>query len=93
MIKAIDYDNLNVKLLDMEFPIQDQDAVLDLIDDCTVNVDPIEHGGWIERIVRDTSTLVCSICGTDTGVNYDFPYCPTCGAMMDLKEGDNNETN
>lgn len=40
MIKAIDYDKLNVKLLDMEFPIQDQDPFLDLIDDCMVDAVP-----------------------------------------------------
>ena len=51
----------------------------------TVDAAPVVHGQWIERIVRGSPALICSQCRTDSGVNYDFDYCPNCGAKMDLQ--------
>lgn len=57
----------------------------------TVDAVPVVHGQWIERIVRGSPALICSQCRTDSGVNYDFPYCTNCGAKMDLKAEQNEE--
>lgn len=46
----------------------------------------VVHGHWKEGTVRGSFALICSECGCDTGVNYDFAYCPNCGAKMDLLE-------
>ena len=32
-----------------------------------------EKGDWINE---------CSVCGSDAGVGYQYPYCPNCGARM-----------
>lgn len=28
----------------------------------------------------------CSVCGSDAGVGYQYPYCPNCGAKMESEE-------
>ena len=32
-----------------------------------------DKGDWINE---------CSVCGSDAGVGYQYPYCPNCGAKM-----------
>lgn len=32
-----------------------------------------EKGDWINE---------CSVCGSDAGVGYQYPYCPNCGTKM-----------
>lgn len=32
-----------------------------------------EKGDWINE---------CSVCGSDAGVGYQYPYCPNCGTRM-----------
>lgn len=57
------------------------------------DVQPVKHGRWI---FRETPTFNnpfgsfnCSLCGFSADVkNYNF--CPCCGAIMDLKDGDTN---
>lgn len=36
-----------------------------------------EKGDWINE---------CSVCGSDAGVGYQYPYCPHCGAKMEDSE-------
>lgn len=40
----------------------------------------MEHGKWIDC----SNGWMCSSCGEDSIKEY--PYCPHCGAKMDLKE-------
>lgn len=39
----------------------------------------VRHGRWIDC----SNGWMCSECGQDN--TYDKPYCPNCGAKMDLK--------
>lgn len=57
------------------------------------DVAPVVHGRWIESIVRGSYALICSQCRRDTGVAYDFDYCPNCGAKMDLQEEQKEDKN
>lgn len=54
----------------------------------TINAAQPEHGRWIEGTIRGFPALICSQCRRDTGVDYDFDYCPNCGARMDLNDGE-----
>lgn len=36
-----------------------------------------DKGDWINE---------CSVCGSDAGVGYQYPYCPNCGAKMEGKK-------
>lgn len=56
----IDRDKLHIKLLDMEFPICDQDPILDAMDDCTVEAPPVVHGRWIYN--EKGNLYRCSAC-------------------------------
>lgn len=53
-----------------------------------IEVAPVKHGHW-----KDKPHGTCSICGksvydidADFWVSYTPPYCPNCGAKMDMKE-------
>lgn len=43
------------------------------------DVEPVRHGRWIDC----SNGWMCSECEQDN--TYDKPYCPNCGAKMDLK--------
>lgn len=49
-------------------------------------VAPVVHGKFLERRVRDSRSIICSVCRSDIGVAYYFNYCPNCGAHMDLED-------
>lgn len=87
----IDRDKLHIKLLDMEFSIQDQDPILDAMDACTIDAAPVVHGRWIKP--DGVVTPWCSNCkrpATRTFFGaYDYSeFCPRCGAKMDLPDGE-----
>lgn len=44
---------------------------------------PIKTGHWIERLVRGSKVLYCSVCGNGIDVIYEYDYCPNCGAKME----------
>ncbi len=55
----------------------------------TADVAPVVHGQWI--VPRFLAFHVCSICSNDApyddeGTEMLAPYCPNCGAKMDLEE-------
>lgn len=87
-MRLIDYDKLYIKLLDIEFPIEDQDVILDAMDDCAVEVPPTVHGRWESHLLP--VAWKCSVCGQRMGYNawkYKYMnYCPNCGAKMDLPD-------
>ena len=56
-------------------------------------IDPVKHGGWIEREVSDSKDIdalqsaKCSVCGRYHTIPYMYSfrednYCPHCGAKM-----------
>lgn len=90
-MRLIDGDKLHLKLLDMEFPIQDQDPILDAMDDCVVDAAPVVHGRWINQSKPDGDNNVTTSCSrclhTDThAVGMEVPFCWFCGAKMDLQD-------
>lgn len=46
--------------------------------------DSVVHGRWIER-QRPTKHLVCTACICKNHMRVKSPYCPNCGAKMDLE--------
>lgn len=57
------------------------------------DVVPVRHGRWVKQCERDFYFMECSACEKywiPEGDNYDFRYCPGCGALMDGKDGDGN---
>lgn len=72
--------------------VYDTNAILDSIDEQpTIEAEPVRHGYWIERdgIFKDgvikVDHLECSECGKTQRRYRDTPYCPNCGAKMDLE--------
>jgi len=54
------------------------------------DVQHVRHGRWIE--CRNELDKKCSCCNKVHGTIYERePFCPNCGARMDLEEGDANE--
>lgn len=50
-----------------------------------VEMVPVAHGRWLERTVRGSKSLVCSVCRSDAGTICEMPRCAFCGAIMDLE--------
>ena len=59
------------------------DAIKDLVDIPTADVQEVRHGYWKERM-STLSSVKCSECGNSH--EYDTAYCPSCGARMDGEE-------
>lgn len=51
-----------------------------------------KKGKWevVRNEYRGDCILRCSVCLCDSGVLYEYPYCPNCGARMD---GEQDEVN
>lgn len=69
------------------------DAVDSIIENApTIEAEPIKHGQWIESWGGIWHS--CSVCGgippfNMRGDDIPTPYCPHCGAKMDLDEVEN----
>lgn len=64
--------------------------VLDLLDNLPIaDVEPVRHGRWIKHY-ECCDAFVCSECGTPSIVTQN--YCCNCGAKMDEKERENEQT-
>lgn len=61
-------------------------AVSDVVDliNAMPEAEPVAHGRWLERTVRGSKSLVCSVCRSDAGTICELPRCSFCGAIMDL---------
>lgn len=46
----------------------------------------VKHGKWELWTVRGEAELYCSVCGNSPNVIYEYEFCPSCGAKMDLEE-------
>ena len=57
------------------------DAVCDMP---IINAAPVVHGRWIYEN-DDPLKIPCSICGYQVFRYNNTPYCPNCGAKMDLE--------
>ena len=59
-----------------------------------VDVKEVRHGKWERRIVEKNDAAemksVCSECGK-TNKRYEPPYCPHCGAKMEVIQMTDNE--
>lgn len=60
------------------------------------DVQEVEHGKWAIRYegTYKRAKCYCSVCGKSNGIggmisNQKKPYCPNCGAKMDLEETEN----
>lgn len=56
----------------------------------SAEVEPVKHGRW-EPVTNGRGGFECSICHSyapsyQDGVEWLSPFCPNCGARMDLKE-------
>lgn len=59
--------------------------VLETIDSMLgADVAPVTHAKWSMRTLKNKTDLVCSHCSLV--MNIEFPYCPNCGARMDMDE-------
>lgn len=64
--------------------------VLKTIDEIQgADVAPVVHAKWLMRTLKNKTDLVCSHCSLV--MNVEFPYCPDCGARMDMDEEDDVE--
>ena len=52
-----------------------------------VDAEEVKHGEWLNK----NGELICSVCGNEAlmdEVYYASPYCPDCGAKMDIEKGE-----
>ena len=63
---------------------------LESVDLSSVEVESIKHGRWSHYYDDVLVSGTCSICGWQSMVLEtdvaDMPYCPNCGAKMDVEE-------
>lgn len=88
-----DIDAVTEKLLHDSFcSWHDFNTVMHALDEApTVDALPVKHGRWIDNkdsIIGEIIERNCSLCGQRTTGLYDhlFPYCPNCGAKMDVEK-------
>ena len=51
----------------------------------TIEAEPVRHGRWVDKMVRDWHCSECGKKASFDGYCYDDKpnYCPNCGAKMD----------
>ena len=93
MSRLIDADKLKrhyawwkggTREMTMDEAKSDFDCIIDL--QPTIEAEPRKHGRWIKW---EGDVLTCSNCKhywIQSGDQYDFNYCPYCGARMDEVE-------
>lgn len=54
------------------------------------DVRPERHGEW-KKASYDRQVIYCSSCGERSPCDWDWDFCPRCGAKMDGRDGENNE--
>ena len=73
-----------------EYPTAQIHALIDTVP--AENVQPVVHGKWIDKKKKTYGMQTfCSACGKHSGIggiesNRHKPYCPNCGARMDLED-------
>ena len=78
VIKAVDKHTLDDNTLD-----DDISVILEKVP----SVQPHRpKGKWINQTVRGSSVPCCSVCGSDSGTDYYYSYCPNCGCEMEVEK-------
>lgn len=75
-----------------------KEKLLDAIDKCAIEAEPVQHGHWVKIKGRYHSSTdgrhgnvqQCSVCGELSPCGYGTLYCAICGAKMDLEENKND---
>ena len=74
-------------------PVQPSVLLHDLKALPAADVAPVVHGKWTDKSTGRYGQMQswCSTCGRNSGIggiksNQHKPYCPNCGAKMDLEE-------
>ena len=95
MPRYIDADNIKLKgismfdqNLEILIPLSDVRKSLQMTP--TADVQKVRHGKWIRgNYVCGEYEFKCSVCGnTEWHTSYSTPFCPHCGARMDLDENE-----
>ena len=85
-MRLIDADKLKAAIIydnKIHCGIVFQNVILHLNNAKTIEAEPVRHGKWN---LHDGKTW-CSVCGKSNKA-YNPPYCPHCGAKMDLEESE-----
>lgn len=86
-MRLINADEMMLKI-DMhgtnKFGMLDEDIRQFINDAPTIDAEPVKHGMWLPHKILASSK--CSLCRR--AFAGETPYCPNCGAKMDLKEGE-----
>jgi hypothetical protein len=87
VLKAIDYQHEVNHVFESEAAyVHMWETINDDIGIKSADVQPVEHGRWEDCEIRGSLAMRCSVCGNDSGVLYNYAYCPNCGARMDLND-------
>ena len=95
MARYIDADNIKLKgisifdqNLEILIPLSDVRKSLQMTP--TADVQKVRHGKRIRgNYVCGEYEFKCSVCGnTEWHTSYSTPFCPHCGARMDLDENE-----
>ena len=95
MPRYIDADNIKLKgisifdqNLEILIPLSDVRKSLQMTP--TADVQEVRHGRWVKgNYVCGEYEFKCSVCGnTEWHTSYSTPFCPHCGARMDLDENE-----
>lgn len=65
------------------------DMAINELNKIPADVRPERHGEWKE-VSYDRQVIYCSSCGERSPCNWEWDFCPRCGAKMDGKGGKNN---
>lgn len=90
MARYVDIECDTVKEALLRRAFKTRQDIQDLLDNIpTVDVTPVRHGQWVDRIVDENEVIqpwmkryYCSEC-LEGGSQSWFKFCPNCGAKMD----------
>ena len=74
---------LSERMTEVPIPITLQSVINEVVKFPSADVAHVLHGKWVDMQVRRNHALICSVCRCDTGVIYEYKFCPHCGARMD----------
>jgi len=57
----------------------------------SVDAEPVRHGHWVDAYPDIEANPmfaygICSICGFEQSISDELPYCPNCGAKMEVSK-------
>lgn len=70
-----------------EYPLLQRDRLMRTIERIpAADVQPVKRGKWIKYAPHNSDMMTCSECEKYwilDGDQYDYHFCPNCGAMME----------